>query len=181
MQVGATLRGTAVDLLRIGLDQAAASIRYRGQRRRNSGPCHASPTVPGTGKQAANPPVRQLDEPLLIDLPVLDGSHLGRWPELTPAHAPVVAIDEHLVDGAVRHMSALGLAVARHRAVLRDALGMKADAPATTPDTVVRLDQRSEVSPGIGREQPSRVHAVRYFQRKCTKRRPKFLESFSTR
>jgi hypothetical protein len=34
---------------------------------------------------------------------------------------------------------------------------MEADAPAATPDTVARLDQGSEVGPGVGRERPGRV------------------------
>src|SRR6516162_7992829 len=141
MQVGATLRITSSHLLGVGLDQASASIRYRGQRRGNPGPRHALAAGSGAGEQAADPPVRRL----------------GRWPVLTPAHAPAVTIDEHLVDGAVGHVSEFGLAVARHGAVPADALGMKADAPAATPDTVVRLNQCGEVIPGIGREQPCRV------------------------
>src|ERR1700722_8565444 len=157
MQVGATLRVTSSHLLRVGLDQASASLGYRGQHRGNSGPRHAFAAEPGAGKQAADPPVGQLGETLFIGPGVLDASHLGRWPVLAPAGAATVTVDEHLVDGAVVHMSSFGLAVACRGAVLADSPGMKADTPAATPDTVVRLDQCGEVIPGTGREQARRV------------------------
>ena len=60
LQVGATLRVTSIHLLGVGLDQASASMRYRGQYRGNSGPRHAFAPGPGTGEQAADPPVGQL-------------------------------------------------------------------------------------------------------------------------
>jgi RimJ/RimL family protein N-acetyltransferase len=160
VQVGATLRVTVFDLLGVGLDQASASISYRGQRRGNSGPGHAFAAGTGTGEQAADPPVRQLAQALFIGLGVVDLRHLGRRPVLTPAQAATVTIDEHLADSAVPHVSQFGLAVARPGAVLGDALGMKTDAPAATPDTVVRLNQRGEVIPGIGREQTRRVRGL---------------------
>src|SRR5215475_12536585 len=87
MQVGATLRVTSSDLLGVGLDQASASIRDRGKHRGNCGPRHAFAPGSGAGEQAADPPVRQLGQALFIGLGVLDGSHLGWWPVLTPAHA----------------------------------------------------------------------------------------------
>src|SRR5215470_2956713 len=60
MQVGATLRVTSSHLLGVGLDQASASMRYRGQRRPNPGPRHAVAAGSRAGEQAADPPVRQL-------------------------------------------------------------------------------------------------------------------------
>ena len=60
MQVGATLRVASNHLLGLGLDQASASMRYRGQHRGNSGPRHAFAAGAGAGEQAADPPVRQL-------------------------------------------------------------------------------------------------------------------------
>jgi hypothetical protein len=60
MQVGATLRVTSIHLLGVGLDQASASMRDRGQHRGNSGPRHTFAAGSGAGEQAADPPVRQL-------------------------------------------------------------------------------------------------------------------------
>ena len=59
MQVGAALRVTSIHLLWVGLDQASASMCYRGQHRGNSGPGHAFAAGSGAGEQAADPPVRQ--------------------------------------------------------------------------------------------------------------------------
>ena len=63
VQVGATLRVTSSNLLGVGLDQASASMRYRGQHRGNSGPRHAFAAGSGTGEQAADPPVRWKQDP----------------------------------------------------------------------------------------------------------------------
>ena len=62
VQVGAALRVTPGNLLGIGLDQAPAQLRYRSQRRGNSGPRHTVAAVPGASEQAADPPVRQLNQ-----------------------------------------------------------------------------------------------------------------------
>ncbi len=75
MQVRATLRVTPGHLLRVGLDQASTCLLYSGQRRRNSGACHAFTAVPGASEQAPDPPVRQLRQLLLIGLGILDGGH----------------------------------------------------------------------------------------------------------
>jgi hypothetical protein len=72
------------------------------------------PTVPSSNASSNGP---SFAVPLLIapfiGLGALDGSYLGRWPVLTPAHAATVTIDEHLADSAVIHVSEFGFAVAR--------------------------------------------------------------------
>src|SRR6202042_1765435 len=96
-----------------------------------------------------------------IGLGVLDGRHLGEWSELAPADAALTVVDEHLVDGSARHMPALQLPVSF--APVADALRVESNAPATTPDAVVSLDERSEVVPGLRCEHPSRqrhTHSV---------------------
>ena len=56
MKVGATLRVTSINLLGVGLDQASASMRYRGQHRGNSGPRHAFAADP---EPVNKQPIRQ--------------------------------------------------------------------------------------------------------------------------
>src|SRR5690348_589447 len=157
MQVGAALWATPVQLLRVGLDHAAACLPDRAQCRRESRPRHTLATVPAAGEDAADPPVGQVHQLLLIRRGVLDRGNFGRRPELTPAHTFIPVIHQHLVHGAVSHVRTLGLAVTSRRAVLADPLAVEPNAPATTPDAVVRLNQRREVSPGIGSKQFGRV------------------------
>src|SRR5215469_709902 len=161
MQIGATLRRPLLGLLWIGLDDTAASPLDLVECRRDRGGGDAPAAVLRVGEDAADPPVRQLSQALFVGLGVFDGSHFGRWSELAPADAALTVVDEHLVDRSAHHMPTLQLPVCF--APVADALRVESNAPATTPDAVVSLDERSEVVPGLRREHPSRqrhTHSV---------------------
>jgi hypothetical protein len=110
------------------------------------------------------------DESEFFEQALWPGMKVGAALRVTSNHLLGVGLDQasaslrtpsqhrgQLVDGALVHVTEFGLAVAHYGAVLADALGMKADAPAATPDKVVCLNQSGEVLQGIGREQTRRV------------------------
>ncbi len=91
----------------------------------------------------------------LVGLEVLDVGQLVGCAELAPADRLVAVVDQHLVDRARAGVLLLGRPV-----VLRGAtqpLRVEAHAPAPAPHPVVGLDERGEVVPGVGRQQPRPV------------------------
>src|SRR5215469_12561187 len=154
MQIGATLRRPPLGLLRIGLDDAAAGPPDLVECRCDRSGGDALAAVLRVGEDAADPPVGRIVGPSVVGAPVFDIGEFRRRAELAPADAAVTVVDEHLVDRSPRHMLALQLPVSF--APVSDTLRVESDAPASTPDAVVSLDERSEVVPGLRREHPSR-------------------------
>ena len=150
MEVGATLRWATLDLLGIRLDQSPTGLLDRGERAAHCRPCDALATVALAGEDAADPPVRQLGQPRLVGLAVLDVGQLGGRTELAPPDALVAVVDEHLVHRPPDHVGLLGVPVPGGAVAHTDPLRMEPQAPASAPDTVVRLDQGGEVGPGVG-------------------------------
>src|SRR5262249_46263904 len=100
--------------------------------------------VPFADEVAGDPPVRQSREALLVRGPVLDLRHLVRRAELAPTHTVVAVEHESRMRPARPHPCELAFPVQRRLAAV---IRMKAHAPATPEDAVVRLDQPCERIP----------------------------------
>src|SRR5208282_519952 len=64
MEIGTALRGPPLDLLRVGLDEPAPGIVDGGQCGADSRPRNPAAPVPASSKDATDPPVGQLAQPL---------------------------------------------------------------------------------------------------------------------
>ena len=79
------------------------------------------------GEDAADPPVRRIAYPSVVGAPVLDAGEIRRRGELASADAAVTVVDEHFVDGSVRHVLTLQLPVSL--APMADAIRVEPNAP----------------------------------------------------
>src|SRR5215217_6574985 len=100
--------------------------------------------MPLADEVAGDPPVRQGREALLIGGPVLDLRHLVRRAELAPTHTVVAIEHQGRMRPACLHPCELAFPVQRRLAAV---IRMKAHAPATPEDAVIRLDQSGERIP----------------------------------
>ena len=83
-------------------------------------PCDSLATVPTTGEDAADPPVRRLAQLLGVGLRVFDVRKLRR-PVLAPADTVIAIINKGLLDCAVADAGLLGVAVLGRGVALADA------------------------------------------------------------
>src|SRR5512133_1692730 len=134
--------GTRV--LGIALYLAAAEtcdqLERPGERRR--GDAHAP--VPFADEVAGDPPVGQGRYALLVGSPVLDLRHLVRRAELAPTHTVAAIKHKGRVRPACLHPCELAFPVQRRPAAV---IRMKAHAPTTPEDAVIRLNQPGERIP----------------------------------
>src|SRR3954465_2569850 len=100
--------------------------------------------MPFPDEVAGDPPVRQGPEALLVGGPVLDLRHLVRRAELTPTHTVAAIEHQGRMRRACPHACELAFPVQRWLAAV---IGVKAHAPATPKDAVIRLDQSGERIP----------------------------------
>src|SRR5262249_28329800 len=100
--------------------------------------------VPLADEVAGDPPARQGREALLIGGPVLDLRHLVRHAELAPTHTVVAIEHKSRMRPACPHPCELAFPVERRLAAV---IRMKAHAPATPEDAVIRLNQSGERIP----------------------------------
>ena len=130
--------------LRVALDRPAAEacdqIQRAGERRRGD----ALAAVPLADEVAGDPPVRQGREALLVGGPALDLRHLVRGAELAPTHTVVAIEHEGRMRPACPYPCELAFPVQRRLAAV---IRMKAHAPTTPEDAVIRLDQPGERIP----------------------------------
>jgi hypothetical protein len=160
MEVGPTLRLAAIDLLGVGLYEATTGRSDCRQCASNSDSGNPVATMTLPGEDAADPPVRELDELLVVGLDVVDRRELIRGAVLAPAHAGRTVVDENLVNRPLSRVAMFVIAVMPGAGSIKP-LGVKAHAPAAAPYAVVRLDQVDEVVPGLCSEQTSRVGLLR--------------------
>lgn len=79
-----------------------------------------------------------------IDSNVLDAGKLFRGAKLAPANTTCLVVHEGCMSGTLPYSSLLCLAPMRSALF---AFGVELQAPASTPDTIVPLDQRGKVLP----------------------------------
>src|SRR5262249_61727545 len=117
--------------------------------------CDARAPVPLADEVARDPPVRQARKALLVGGPVLDLRHLVGSAELAPAHTVVAVEHQGRMRPACPHPCELAFPVQRRlgSTVVR----MKAYAPATPENAVMRLDQCGERIPARLIESSNRV------------------------
>ncbi len=89
-----------------------------------------------------------------MDPNVLDAGKFFRGAKLAPANTTCLVVHEGCMSGTLSYSSLLRLAPMRSALF---AFGVELQAPASTPDTVVPLDQRDKVRPcgrgkGLGGE-----------------------------
>src|SRR5271170_4198858 len=161
MEIGTALRGPPLDLLRVGLDEPAPGIVDGGQCGADSRPRNPAAPVPASSKDATDPPVGQLAQPLDIGFRVVDVRELGRRPVLAPANAFIAVVNEDLVHRSVAGVGLLGQTVPGNGMALADALWVETHAPAAAPDPVVGLHQTGKVVPGVRTERPGHIGADR--------------------
>src|SRR6266540_169270 len=141
-------------VLGIALYVAAAETRDQlerpGERRRGD----ALAPVPLADEVAGDPPVRQGREALLVGSPVLDLRHLVRRAELAPTHTVVAIEHKGRVRPACPHPRELAFPVQRRLAAV---IRMKAHAPTTPEDVVIRRNQPGERIPARLIESLNRV------------------------
>src|SRR6266542_268741 len=136
--------GNRTCVLGIALYVAAAEtcdqFERPGERRRGD----ALAPVPLADEVAGDPPVRQGRYALLVGSPVLDLRHLVRRAELAPTHTVVAIEHKGRVCPACPHPCELAFPVQRRLAAV---IRMKAHAPTTPEDAVIRLNQPGERIP----------------------------------
>src|SRR5213593_1839042 len=146
--------GNRTRVLGIALYVAAAEtcdqLERAGERRRGD----ALTPVPLADEVAGDPPVRQGREALLVGSPVLDLRHLVRRAELAPTHTVVAIEHKGRMRPACPHACELAFPVQRRVAAF---IRMKAHAPTTPEDAVVRLNQPGERIPARLIESLNRV------------------------
>src|SRR5262245_15782262 len=131
-------------VLGIALDAAAAQtgdLRKGPSERSGS---DAFPSVSLVHKEARDSPVRWRTLFLRVDAQMLDPRQLGGNSELTPADAKFASVDKSRVSLALAN--ALLLLTTPVRPGLLS-FGMKRQAPASAPDSVVTLNKGSKIRP----------------------------------
>src|SRR4051794_14194578 len=108
MEVRTSLRGAALDLLRVGLDGAPTGGAYGIQDTGDRSPGNTATSVSLAGKDAADAPIRQLDQLPVVGARVLDVGHLSRRSVLAPADALIPVIDQDLMHRPGAHVRPLG-------------------------------------------------------------------------
>src|SRR5262249_14142353 len=103
---------------------------------------------------ARDPPFRQGRQALLVGGPVLDLRDLVRRPELAPTDTVLASEHEGRMRAACPHPCELAFPIQRRVAAV---VRMKAHAPTTPEDAVIRLDQSGECIPARLVESPDRV------------------------
>ena len=141
-----TMQSDHVDGNRAKTDQ----LERPGERRRGD----ALAPVPLADEVAGDPPVRQGRCALLVGSSVLDLRHLVRRAELAPTHTVVAIEHKGRVRPACLHPCELAFPVQRRLAAV---IRMKAHAPTTPEDAVIRLDQPRERIPARLIESLNRV------------------------
>src|SRR5262249_25961600 len=137
--------------LYLAAPQPGDQVERPFQRRRGDAPAPVSLA----DEVAGDPPFRQGREALLIGGPVLDLRHLARRAELAPTHTDVAVEHKSRMRPACPHPCELPFPVQRRLA--STVIRMKAHAPATPEDAVVRLNQSGERIPARLIESLNRV------------------------
>src|SRR3954453_6339147 len=135
----------------IALDLPAAETSDQIERPMERRRGDALAPMPFPDEVAGDPPVRQGREALLVGGPVLDLRHLVRRAELTPTHTVVALEHQGRMSPASPHPCELAFPVQRRLAAV---IRMKAHAPATPEDAVIRLDQSPDQP---GKPTPARL------------------------